>query len=49
MFGFENSQPMLAEALKKMEETLDLLDRCDEHLIAAQLSSVIDGLKTLLA
>jgi hypothetical protein len=48
MFGPENAQPILFEALKKMEESLDLLDRCNEHLIAAQLSSVIDGLKCLL-
>lgn len=38
----------LGEALQKMEDALELLDRCDQPLVAAQLATVIDTLTASL-
>lgn len=38
----------LREALRKMEDALELLDGCDQPLVAAQLASAIDTLTASL-
>ena len=48
MFKLNNPPEALFRALERMEEALSVLDRHDQHLVAAQLSLAIDSLKALL-
>jgi hypothetical protein len=43
----EVPSPTLLAALEKMEEALQLLDQCDQSLVAAQLVTAIDTLKPM--